>query len=61
MKLEAAHAVEIKTLREYVDRKKDPIIQVVRTQQHNTDSAVLQKARCLKTEVLTETKKWKRA
>ena len=41
MQLEAAHAVEITKLVEYVDRKEDPLIQVVRTHQHNTDSAVL--------------------
>ena len=29
MQLEAAHAVEITKLVEYVDRKKDPLIQVV--------------------------------
>ena len=44
---------------EYVDRKEDPLIQVVRTHQHNTDSAVLQTARCLKTEVQKETRKMK--
>jgi hypothetical protein len=32
------------------------IIQVVRTHQHNTDSAVLETARCLKTEVQRETR-----
>jgi len=57
MQLEAAHAVEITKLVEYVDRKEDPLIQVVRTHQHNTDSAVLQTARYLKTEVQRETKK----
>ena len=31
MQLEAAHAVEITKLVEYVDRKEDPLIQVVRT------------------------------
>jgi hypothetical protein len=41
MQLEAAHAVEITKLVEYVDRKKDPLIQVVRTHQHSTDSAML--------------------
>ena len=51
MQLEAAHTVEITILAEYVDRKEDPLIQVVRTHQHNTDSVVLQRARCLKTEV----------
>ena len=44
---------------EYVDTKEDPLIQVVRTHQHNTDSAVLQTARCLKTEVQRETTKMK--
>jgi hypothetical protein len=40
---------------EYVDRKEDPLIQVVRIHQHNTNSSVLQTARCLKTEVQRET------
>jgi len=56
MQLEAAHAVEITKLMEYVDWKEDPLIQVVRTHQHNTDSAVFQTARCLKGEVQRETK-----
>jgi len=59
MQLEAAHAVEITKLVEYVDRKEDPLIQVARTHQHNTDSAVLQTARCLKTEIQKETRKMK--
>jgi len=59
MQLEAAHAVEITKLVEYVDRKEDPLIQVVRAHQHNTNSAVLQTARCLKTEVQKETRKMK--
>jgi hypothetical protein len=56
MQLEAAHAVEITKLAEYVDRKEDPLIQVVRTHQNNTNSAVLQAARCLKTEVQKDTR-----
>jgi hypothetical protein len=44
---------------EYVERKEDPLIQVVRTHQHNTNSAVLQAARYLKTEVQRETEKMK--
>ena len=59
MQLEAAHAVEITKLAEYVGRKEDPLIQVVRTHQHNTDSIVLQTARCLKTEAQKETRKMK--
>jgi hypothetical protein len=42
---------------EYVDRKEDTLIQVVRTHQHNTYSEMLETARCLKTEVQRETKK----
>ena len=59
MQLEAAHAIEITNLVEYVDRKEDPLIQVVRTNQHNTNSTVLQTARCLKSEVQKETRKLK--
>jgi len=59
MQLEVAHVVEITKLVEYVDRKEDPLIHVVRIHQHNTDSAVLQTARCLKTEVQRETRKMK--
>ena len=59
MELETAHAVEITKLVEYVDRKEDPLIQVVRTHQQNTDSAALQTARCLKTEMQRETRKMK--
>jgi len=59
MQLEAAHAVEITKLFDFVDRKEDPLIQVVRTHQHNSDSAVLQAAGCLKTEVQKETRKMK--
>jgi len=35
---------------EYVGRKEDPLIQVVRMHQHNIHSVVLQTASCLKTE-----------
>ena len=56
MQLEAAHSVEITKLMEYVDRKEDPLIHVVRTHQHNTDSAVLQTARCFKAEIQRKTK-----
>jgi len=59
MQLEAVYLVEITKLVEYVDRKEDPLIQVVRTHKHNTDSAVLQTARCLTTEVQKETRKMK--
>jgi hypothetical protein len=57
MQLETAYAVEITKLVEYIDRKEDPLIQVVRTHQYNTSLAVLQTARYLKTEVQRETRK----
>jgi hypothetical protein len=44
---------------EYVDRKEHPLKEVVRTHQHNIHSAVLQRARCLKTEVQREKEKMK--
>jgi len=56
MQLEVAHAVEITKLVEYVDGKEDPLIQIVRTHQHNTDSVVLETARCLKTEIKNKKK-----
>jgi len=59
MQLEAAHAVEITNLLEYVNRKVDSLMQVVRTHQHNIGSAVLQTARRLKTEEKRETRKIK--
>ena len=34
MQLEAAHAVEITKLAEYVDKKEEPLIQVVRKKNH---------------------------
>ena len=57
MQLEAAHAVEISKLVEYLDRKEDPLKQVDRTHQHNINSAALQTAKRLKPEVQTETRK----
>jgi hypothetical protein len=40
MQLEEPYAVVIKKLVEYMDRKEDPLIQIVRTRQHSsvTDS-----------------------
>jgi len=49
MQLETTNAVEITKLVDYLDRKEDPLTQVVRTHQHNTDSAILQTTKCLKT------------
>jgi len=54
--LEEAYRVDITKLVEYVDRKEDPLIQIVRTHQHSINSAVLQTARHLKTAVQRGTK-----
>jgi len=59
IQLEAIHAVEITKLVDYVEREGGPLIQVVRTHQHISDSAVSQTAICLKTEVQKETRKMK--
>jgi hypothetical protein len=58
MQLVVAHTVEITKLMEYVDRKEDPLIQTVRKHQH-INSAVLQTARHLKTEVQRVTRQIK--
>jgi hypothetical protein len=50
MQLEA-YAAGITKLVEYVDRKEDPLTQIVKTHQHNINSAVFQTAKCLQTEV----------
>jgi hypothetical protein len=46
MQLKEAYAAEITKLVEYVHSTEDPLIQIVRMHQHNTNSAMLQTARC---------------
>jgi hypothetical protein len=46
-----AHVVEITKLKEYVDSKEHPLIQIIRMYQHTTNSATLQTARSLKIEL----------
>ena len=50
MQLEA-HTIEITKLVEYIDSKEYPLIQIVRKHQHKMNSAMLQTARCLMTEL----------
>jgi hypothetical protein len=59
VQLEEAYAVEITKLVENVDSKEDPLIQTVRTHQHNINSAVLQTTRRLKTDVQRGTRQIK--
>jgi hypothetical protein len=42
--VEGAYIAETVNLVEYVENKEDPLIQIVRTQQHNTNSELLQTA-----------------
>jgi hypothetical protein len=59
MQLEEAYIMVITKLMEYVDSTKDPLIQIVRTQQNNTKSAMVQTARCLRTELQKGTRQIK--
>ena len=53
MQLEEAYIIEITKLMEYVlvDSSEDPLLQMVRTHQNNTNSAMVQTARSLKREL----------
>jgi hypothetical protein len=56
MQVEGAHIAETVNLVEYVESKEDPLIQIVRTHQHNTNSALLQTANEFKKSFQSETK-----
>ena len=53
MQLEEVYIIEITKLMEYVlvDSSEDPLLQMVRTHQNNTNSAMVQTARSLKREL----------
>jgi hypothetical protein len=59
MQVEGAYIAETLNLMEYVESKEDPMIQIVRTHQHNTNSALLQTANKFKKSFQTETKQIK--
>ena len=48
--LKEAYIVEITKLVEYVDSKEDPLLRIFLSHQHDINSAVLQTARCIKTD-----------
>jgi hypothetical protein len=54
--VEGAYIAETLNLVEYVENKEDPLIQIVRTHQHNTNSALLQTANTFKKSFQSETK-----
>jgi hypothetical protein len=57
--VEGGYIAETLNLVEYVESKEDPLIQIVRTQQHNTNSASLQTANKFKKSFQSETKQIK--
>jgi hypothetical protein len=59
MQLEEAYIIEITKLMEYVESTEDPIIQIIRTHQNNTKSAMVQTARSLRTELQKGTRQIK--
>jgi hypothetical protein len=59
MQVEGAYIAETVNLVEYVESKEDPLIQTVRTHQHNTNSALLQTANKFKKSFQNETKQIK--
>jgi hypothetical protein len=56
MQVEGAYIAETLNLVEYVENKEDPLIRIVRTHQHNTNSALLQTANKFKKSFQSETK-----
>ena len=59
MQLAEAYVTEITKLMEYVDSTEDPLTQIVRTHQHNNNSAMVQTARSLKRELQEGTRQIK--
>jgi hypothetical protein len=48
MQIEGSYTAEVMKLMEYVDRKEDPLIQIVRTHQHHTNSTHLKQLKILR-------------
>jgi predicted metal-dependent phosphoesterase TrpH len=59
MQVEGAYIAETVNLVEYVENKEDQLIQIVRTHQHNTNSALLQTANRFNKSFQSETKQIK--
>jgi len=56
MQIETAYIAEVTKLMEYVESKEDPLIEIVRTHNQNTNSTLLQAVRNLKKSFQSETK-----
>jgi hypothetical protein len=59
MQVEGAYITETLSLMEYIESKEDPLIQIVRIRQHNTNSALLQTANTFNNFFQSETKQIK--
>jgi hypothetical protein len=59
MQLEETYIAEIIKLQEYIDSKKNPLIQIVRLYQYTTNSAMLHTARSLRRELQRGTRQMK--
>jgi NAD-dependent SIR2 family protein deacetylase len=59
MQVEGAYTAETLNLVKHVESKEDPLIQIVRTHQHNTNSALLQTANKFKKSFQNKTKQIK--
>jgi phosphopentomutase len=59
IQVEGAYIAETIKLVKYVESKEDPLIQIVRTHQHNTNSTLLQIANKFKKSFQSETKQIK--
>jgi hypothetical protein len=59
MQVEGAYIAETINLVEYVESKEDPLIKIVRTHEHNTNSVLLQTANKFKKSFQSETKQIK--
>jgi hypothetical protein len=57
--VEGAYIAETLNLVEYVESKEDPLIRIIRTHQHDTNSALLQTAKKFKKYFQSETKQMK--
>jgi hypothetical protein len=56
MQIEGAYITELIKLKEYVEHTEDPLMQIVRTHQHNTSSTLFHTATNLQKPLQSDTK-----
>jgi hypothetical protein len=59
MQIERAYITEVIKLNEYVEHTEDPLMQIVRTHQHNTSTTLLHTATSLQKSLQSDTKQIK--